>query len=501
MSKKRIGVALGYISMAITNLSSFLITPLMLTVFGTSDFGVYRLVLSIMSYFALADLGLSNAIVRYVSEYKTKNDKDSEGKFIGLVIGIDLGMTILVLLASLFFYYYLPELFSSSFTNDEILLLEDLFILVVISGILTLFVNIASGILKSYEKFSVLKFINIGKTIVRVSLIVILLLLDFQAYEIVLVDVLMMCLVFIYSWFYCFKYLNVRPHFKNIDSKYSKMILSYSLIVFVDAIAYHFFWAADSFIIGVYVSASAIAVYSIGTLLANLFASFSFVISDVLMPEVVSQVASGADSKTLTDYMIKIGFLILAMPTLGFIFYGDKFITLWLGTSFNTSYFVALLILIPQMISALMDVAMYIMWAKNKHKIKSFVSLGICVVNIFATVYLVQEMGIIGAAISTSVSFVLGYIIFNSIYFQKMLDLNIWRFAKETFERVWIGFIISALGMYVISLFEPLSWLYLIIQGILALLIYMVAIWFFGMNSSEKAVAFSIANNINKFKK
>lgn len=504
MTSKKSGVILGYIAMAITNMSSFLITPLMLSVFGTSEFGVYRLVLSIMSYFALADLGLSNAIVRYVSEYRTNNDKHSESKFIGLVILIDLLMGGLVFIACVVFYYYIPDVFNSSFTYSEIELLKSLFLLVVISGILTLFVNIASGILKSYERFTVLKSINIAKTVVRVGLIVVLLLLDFKSFQILLMDVILLVIVFLYSWYYCVKELNVKPIFRNIDSKYSRLILSYSLIVFVDAIAYHFFWAADAFIIGVYISSSAIAIYSIGTLLANLFASFSVVISDVLMPDVVKQVAIGSADSELTNYMVKIGrikLLVLALPTLGFIFFGEKFIQLWLGDTFIEAYWVAILILIPQMIAALADVALYVMWAKNKHKVKSFVSLGICVINILLTVILVQKYGIIGAAISTCVTFVAGYLVFNSIYFHKVLNLDMIRFTRETFNRLWIGLLVACLGINFISLFKGVGWLVLILQIGFATVFYVGSIWFFGMNDSEKQMVIPFLKKINFFKK
>lgn len=489
MSSKKSGVILGYIAMAITNLSSFFLTPLMLTVFGTSEFGVYKLVLTFTSYFALADLGLSNAIVRYVSEYRVNNDKQSEGKFVGLVTLIDLLMGGILFIVGIIFYYYIPQIFRSSFSLEEIELLKTLFFLVVTSGILTLFVNLAGGILKSYEKFSVLKTINISKTLVRIALIGLLLLLDFKAFEIVLVDTFLMILVFLYSWYYCVKELNVKPIFKNFDYGYSKKILAYSLIVFVDAIAFHFFWAADTFIIGIYISSAAIAVYSIGTLLSSLFFAFSIVISDVLMPDVVKQVASGSEDKELTSHMIKIGrikFIILALPTLGFIFVGKQFINLWVGKEFHEAYVIALLILIPQMISALTDVGLYVMWAKNKHKVKSFVSLGICIINIFLTIILVQKYGIIGAAISTCFAFVAGYLVFNSVYFHKVLNLDMIRFVKETFHKMWFGFLLAIIGAFLISFYTASNWFLFGIQSIGITVVYVLSLWFFGFNEYEK---------------
>jgi O-antigen/teichoic acid export membrane protein len=489
MSSKKSGVVLGYIAMALTNVSSFFLTPLMLMVFGTSEFGIYKLVLTITSYFALADLGLSNAIVRYVSEYRAKNDKELEGKFIGLVTLVDLMMGIVLLMLGLIFYFYIPHIFNSSFSFKEILLLKKLFFLVVISGILTLFVNLASGILKSYEKFSLHKKMNIAKTFIRIGLITVLLFFDFKSFEILLVDTCLMILLFIYSWIYCIKKLKIKPIFRNIDSQYRRKILSYSLIVFVDAVAFHFFLAADTFIIGIYISSAAIAVYSIGTLLSSLFFSFSIVISDVLMPDIVKQVAQGADDGALTDHMIKIGrikFIVLALPTLVFILLGKRFINFWVGEDFSEAYLVAILILTPQMMAAIADVGLYVMWAKNKHRTKSFVSLGICVVNILLTVIFVQEYGIIGAAISTCITYVAGYIIFNGYYFHKVLNLDMFRFLKQTFHKLWFGFFVAVIGSFLISYYSAPNWLFIAIQALGICLIYIISFWIFGFNQYEK---------------
>ena len=119
MSNKKIGVVLGYIAMLVNNTFSFFLTPLMLLVFGTSEFGVYKLVLSITSYFALADLGLSNAVIRYISEYRTNNDKESESKFVGLVGFIDLIVGGVLLVLGVLFYYFIPQVFKNVAANPN----------------------------------------------------------------------------------------------------------------------------------------------------------------------------------------------------------------------------------------------------------------------------------------------------------------------------------------------------------------------------------------------
>ena len=269
-------------------------------------------------------------------------------------------------------------------------------------------------------------------------------------------------MLFVSTWIYCKNKLIIKPaSFKYIDSEYAKKILSYSLIVFVDAVAFHLFWSADNIIIGIIMSSSAIAVYSIGTLISSLFFSFSIIISDVLMPEIVSKVTNNATNEELTEHMIKIGRIklaILGLPVIGFVFMGKSFINLWVGTNYSDAYYIALLVIIPSFFSGITDVGLYVMWAKNKHKIKSFVSLFVSFLNILLTIILVKKIGIIGAAIGTSFAFIVGYNLFNNFFFQRVLGLNIILFFKKTFHKVWISLAISTVFSFYISKSDVTSW-------------------------------------------
>ena len=413
MKGKKAGVILGFLSITLQNVASFFLTPLMIIVFGDGSFGVYKLVVSITSYFALADLGLSNAIVKYVSEYKAVNDKESESKFISLILLIDIFVGAVIFFISLIIYYFIPRIFENSLSGEEVDLLQSLFFLLVLNGVFNLLSNLTNGIIKSYEKFGTLKIISIIKVLLRTITVFLLLNNGYSVLSVVFLDTIISIMLFVSTWIYCKNKLIIKPaSFKYIDSEYAKKILSYSLIVFVDAVAFHLFWSADNIIIGIIMSSSAIAVYSIGTLISSLFFSFSIIISDVLMPEIVSKVTNNATNEELTEHMIKIGRIklaILGLPVIGFVFMGKSFINLWVGTNYSDAYYIALLVIIPSFFSGITDVGLYVMWAKNKHKIKSFVSLFVSFLNILLTIILVKKIGIIGAAIGTSFAFIVGY--------------------------------------------------------------------------------------------
>lgn len=495
MRGKKIGVILGYLAMLIQNLAAFILTPLLIVSFGDGDFGIYKLVLSIASFFALADLGLSNAIVRYVSEYKAKKDKESESKFVSLIILTDLLVASVLLLIGIFMYSKLPLIFGSSFSLSEVVLLKSLFFLTLINGIFNLFTNLTSGIIKSYENFGLLKVINILRTFVRFGAVLALITYGQGAFSIVLLDTILSFIILIATSYYCIVHLRIKISFKLISKKYAREILSYSLIVFIDATAFHLFWNADNFIIGIFLSSSAIAIYSIGTQISALFFSFSIIVSDVIMPGLVTQVTNKASDEELTKSMVKIGrikLILIALPVIGFIFLGKSFIHFWVGDGYAEAYTIALLVIIPSMIAAVYDAGLYIMWAKNKHKIKSIVSLIISVLNIIITIVLVKAIGIIGAAIGTAFAYTVGYILFNTVYFHRVLNLNMIRFLKETLTEIWIPIVGTSLFALIISQYEQSSLFNFMIKVVLITIIYGLLMLKLGLNKEEKIMISNI---------
>ena len=179
---KKISVILGYLSMIIQNLAAFFLTPLLIIILGNTEFGVYKLALSIASYFALADFGLSNSIIRYISEYRAKNDKIKEGSFIAISILAIFFASLVIITVSIILSLNLDLIFGNSFNSFELNLLNQMLGLVVVNGIFNLFLNLLTGIITSYEKFVFVKIINISKTIIRFLLILTLLTMNYTSF-------------------------------------------------------------------------------------------------------------------------------------------------------------------------------------------------------------------------------------------------------------------------------------------------------------------------------
>ena len=71
-NNRKISVFLSYLSQLIHILSGLIYTPIMLRMLGQSEYGLYQLVASVVSYLSLLSLGFSGSYMRFYSRYKVK---------------------------------------------------------------------------------------------------------------------------------------------------------------------------------------------------------------------------------------------------------------------------------------------------------------------------------------------------------------------------------------------------------------------------------------------
>ena len=87
MNKKnelKIGLILNYINLGIGNLIPIFYTPIMLSLLGQQEYGLYKLSTSITSYLSLVSMGIGAAVTRYLIKANTEEGKEAEEKVLGL---------------------------------------------------------------------------------------------------------------------------------------------------------------------------------------------------------------------------------------------------------------------------------------------------------------------------------------------------------------------------------------------------------------------------------
>jgi O-antigen/teichoic acid export membrane protein len=484
----RSGIYLSYVSLFITNITNLILTPFIIKSLGQSDYGLYMLIGAFVGYIAILDFGLGDTTTRYIAKYRAERDKKGEESFIFTTFIIYILISLVVLIVGIILFFNLEIIFGESLSIREFEIAKTMFVILVFNLALTLPLNLFKGIISGYERFTFPRILTITRTVLRAIFIVIFLTVGYNAVAIVLIDATMnIALMLIYILFVYLK-LNVKIQFHVIKMKTLKEILSYSSLIFISVIVDQIYWRIGHLVLGVVASTNEVAIFAIGIVLGQYFITFSTAISGVFLPRITKMIVKKASGEDLTNILIKTGrlqFLVLGLVLGLFILFGHKFVLLWAGQGYSTSWIVALLVMIPLIIVLTQTIGISILQAKNLHGFRAIAYLFISIINTMISIYMSRRYGAVGAAMGTTLSLVLGNIIVMNLYYHYKVKINIQRFYNEIF-----GLILSLIGSLGIGslllIFSNTSWLVLILQCVLFCLIYFVIMWVFGMNNFEK---------------
>ena len=197
MSRK-IGVILSYALMIFEVLSTLLLTPFIISTLGQAEYGVYKLVVAINAYLLLLDLGVGNAIIRYIAKYRVENDRNKERNFLAVAIIFYLIIAVIAIIIGCVLVVIFPKVFSKGLSDSEIRLGQILLGVTMFNSAVTLGTTVYNNILIAYEKFAVSRIASIVQIIVRMILTYVVLVAGWGSIGIVAVNLLMTVLCRLY---------------------------------------------------------------------------------------------------------------------------------------------------------------------------------------------------------------------------------------------------------------------------------------------------------------
>ncbi len=502
----KIGVVLNYLNIIIGNTIPIFYTPIMLELLGQNEYGLFKLASSTTSYLSLMTLGIGSAVSRYLIKANVEGGKEAEERYFGLFNLVYSLISIVTLVVGLLISANLDSFYSSSLSETELTTMKLLVTIMVINTAIGFSAASYTSVITSHERFVFIQITNVLTTIALPVFNLILLLCGFKSLGLVLVSLVITIIVRVCYIIYVRFILNIKPRYKNLPFFALKGILLFSFWILLSDIVGQIYGATDTVIIGAIPSlgTAAVAIYSIGITFPNIMFSLSQVTPALFSPKVTKMVFSGATSEELTNLVIKVGRLqgyIVALICSGFIAFGKEFINLYVGNTYNAAYWIAIIIMIPNCIPLVQSVAHSIIRAKNMHKFRSIVYLFIAMLNIIGTLALVKKFGIIGAAIPTGVSYLLGQGIVMNFYYWKKVKIDIPKFWKELLPIFFVGICLTVVTLFINKILLLDSWIALIIAVVCYTFAYAIINWLLIMNSDEKSIFLSVLRKVSRYKK
>lgn len=490
-SQLKIGIILNYLNMILGNLIPIFYTPIMLSLLGQSEYGLYKLSSSVTSYLSLISLGIGAAITRYLIKAREEEDKDAEERMLGLFVVIFHVIAVLAFVVGTALVFCLPIWYGDALTAPELSRMKILVFLMVCNAALGFSQSPYGAVVSSHERFVFQQCANIVTTCIGPLLNIVMLLLGYASIGMAISSLAISVVCRIAYSIYIRKAMGIRPRYRAMPTHMLRDILGFSFWIFVSNVVAQLYNATDTVMMGAVpeLATIGVAVYSVGNIFNTIVFSLTTGISSLMSPKVNKMVFSGADNQELTDLAIRVGRLqgfIFSLVVSGFIAFGQPFIRLYAGEGYEDAYWVAILMMVPNMIPLVQSICLSVVVAQNKHKFRALVYLGIAVANVIGTWYLMHVWGIIGAAFMTGFALVLGQGIIMNWYYHKKTGLDMIRFWKEVGGIYIIPVLMCTVTLLLGKVIDYNTVWIMLVSIVVYSLIFLVLNWLFVLNGEEK---------------
>ena len=500
INQKKAGVVLTYVGEAVKVLSGLLYTPLLIRFLGQSEYGLYQLVYSIMSYLGLLSFGFGSSYVRFHARYAVHNDKEGIKKLNGMFMLVFCSLAVVCILCGVVLVANVEAIFGTGLTPAELNKAKILLCIVVVSVAISLPNSMYNCYITAHERFVFQKLLRVLQNLLNPMLALPLMLLGYDSVAVILVSAFLTLSVFLSNLFYCKKALNIEFSFRGLKPSLLKEMWIFTFFIFLNQVIDQINWNIDKVLLGRYSGTVAVAVYGIGAHINTIYVQTSTAISNVFIPSINRSVAKN-NSDDLTTLMSRVGriqFFVLGLILSGFAFYGKPFVRFWAGEGYEESYVVALVLIASITIPMIQSIGVEVQRAKNKHYVSSIVYFFIAVANIVLSIWLIKLYGCTGAAVGTAVSLVLGNVVFMNWYYHKYVGLNMFKFWREILKTLPSFIAPSIFAVIYLRLFEIDSFLQLVVALLVYCAVYALSMWFVGFDKSEKELMSQLFKKIIK---
>ena len=484
----KLGILLQYIQMGLNIIINLIYTPAMLRILGPTEYGIYGVAGSVISYLNLLTLGFGASYIRFYSRLKKENEVANLN---GLYLLIFTVIGFIAFAMGLVISNNITVFFNESYSIQDLNIAKALMIILALNLAISFPSSVFVSYVSSQERFVFQKTLNIVKTVFSPCLALILLFGGLGSIGMAIATTFVSLVTDIINCVFCFKKLHMRIRLDKVDTALLKEVAVFSSFIAINQLIDQINWQTDKIVLGKMANGTAVAVYSVGSTINTMYIHFSTAISSVFTPRVHAIVASDNKDKdtSLTNLLIKVGrvqFFVIALVLTGFILYGRFFIAKWAGQGYQRAYEVALLFMIPMAVCLIQNVAIEIQRAENKHQFRSIVYFFVAIVNVLISIGLCPKYGVLGVAFGTTFSLVIGNIIIMNIFYQLRLGLDMisfWRSIISIFPSIIISFIFGLLLKRIIKLEGIMSFSLVVITYCCA---YAISIYLCGLNNYEK---------------
>ena len=337
LSKTLIKNALSnYTGFIVAALVGLFISPIVIHHLGNVAFGLWALFQSFFGYFGLLDLGLGVSVIKYISEFKAKGERDNINIFGSTIFFTYILLGITGMLVAFSLAPFITKIFTIPPGYRHIAFYGMLIGGMNIAVIFPMSFQISS--LAGHQRYDLTNGISITRQVIYAISVILLLKHGFGLLELFLLNFILSILTFLISYsFVVLKYKLIRFNLRLYSIKMLKTAYHYSIFAFLNNLAAQGLLNIGSMIIGTVLSVEFVTYYALANKLSGVMLQTVGAIVGISLPVFSALWAVHDMDKIRFTYseITKAVTLISPPSSMVVIIFSDPIMEVWVGNGYH----------------------------------------------------------------------------------------------------------------------------------------------------------------------
>jgi O-antigen/teichoic acid export membrane protein len=380
------------------------ILPLNVSRLGAAAYGLWMLTASITAYFSILDLGYGGALTKFVAQYRARRDPTALNEILSTIFHVFAAFGSLAYAIAIVMAVFLDRVFHLGPDQAHV---GRIVLLVTMLNVSAGFAfSVFGGVINGFQRYDLNSAVSIVTTIVTAIVNVAVLLAGYGLVALVCATTIVRLAAY---WVYrgnayrVFPQLHLSPRLFRRERL--RELTSFSVYMLLIDWARKLNYALDTVVIAMFMTTTAVAIWSVGQRVVEAEVRLTIQLSDVLFPAVVDHDVSrradrlvaillvGTRLSLATVLPISTALLLLARPL----------VLAWVGPAFSGSVAVLQLLAIVVIFRVGNATAATLLKGAGGHRFVAIVNIATGIVNVVLSVLLVRPLGLVGVALGTLV--------------------------------------------------------------------------------------------------
>jgi len=463
----------NWLALVITTVVGFFLSPFVVHHLGNLTYGVWVIIMSLVSYMNLLDLGLRGAVTRFVSKGAAQSNDRESSEAVSGALWIRLWISAAIICVGVLVSFGFNRFFAIPIELQQAARIAVLVTAVTVA--INLWCGVFGGVLVALHRNDLTSTVSILQTAIRAGGIVFLLRSGHGILALAIWDLCTSIIANSITIILCFRvYPALRVVFGRPSRATLKKLWNYSFYAFLINVAVQVTYYTDNIVVGAFLSPAAVTLYAIGGLLIGYVRQIvgSMVVTFTPLASAFEAEGNHENLRRLLIHGTRAALLVSLPIEAALFFRGHTFIRLWMGPQYaQPSGTVMQILLLSVLFSSANVTSGGIVYGMEKHKRIAQWAIVEGAANLILSIILVHRMGIYGVAWGSAIPSIIIELLLWPAYISRLVQIPVKTYLWQTWVRSALVVVPFATACAVVERYWPAHNLVIFFLQIAALLV------------------------------